>query len=78
MEELAHTYANLDSALNPVAMTIINPWKEYWLSWGMETATSCSEVLYRLSWVGIFMGSFVTLDNKYMYRVMYLLNETLS
>ena len=25
-----------ERGMNPVATTIINPWKEYWLSWGSK------------------------------------------
>ena len=33
-----------DREMNPVAMTIINPRKKYWQSWGIGLATSCSQV----------------------------------
>ena len=39
-----------ERGINPVAMTIINPWKEYWASRGIEQATSCSQVLYATDW----------------------------
>ena len=35
-----------ERGMNPVAMTIINPWKEYWPGPGIEPATSCSQVLF--------------------------------
>ena len=33
--------------INPVAMTIINPRKEYWLSRRFEIAIYCSQAFYR-------------------------------
>ena len=35
-----------EGGMIPMAMTIINPQKEYWLSLGIEPVTSCSQVLY--------------------------------
>ena len=34
-----------ERGINPMAMTIINPRKRYWPSFGIEQATSCSQVL---------------------------------
>ena len=33
-----------ERGMNPVAMTIINPWKEYWLSLGLNQPPQCSQV----------------------------------
>ena len=37
---------SIERGMNPVAVTIINPRKEYWPSPGIEPASSCSQVLY--------------------------------
>ena len=41
---IVETMNSSERGMNPVAMTIINPPKEYWLSQGFKTATSCSQV----------------------------------
>ena len=43
---IAETMYSDERGMNPVAMTIISPQKEYWTSLGIELATSCSQVLY--------------------------------
>ena len=44
--------ASSERVMNPVAMIIINPWKEYWKNVlaepGIKPATSCSKVPTRL------------------------------
>ena len=39
-----------ERGMNPVAMTIINPWKEYWPSWRIKPATFYYQVLYATDW----------------------------
>ena len=39
-----------EQGINPVAMTITKPQKEYWPNPGIEPATSCSQVLYATPW----------------------------
>ena len=59
---IAKTMDSGEREMNPVAMTIINPRKEYWQSPGIEPATSglfSSPVRYRLSY-GARLGSFTS------------------
>ena len=37
-----------ERGINPVAMTIMNPWKEYWLSWGSYQQLSKLKRICRL------------------------------
>ena len=48
-----------------VAMTIINPRKEYWQSQGIEPATSYYQVIYNTDWA---IGLSKNVDNQLLHE----------